>query len=38
MAKTDVSKPANTSVLHPRDIFAATRDEMDRVFARFETD
>jgi HSP20 family protein len=38
MAKTDISKPADTSVSRPRDIFAAMRDEMDRVFARFETD
>ena len=38
MAKTEVSKPADTSVSRPRDIFAAMRDEMDRVFARFETD
>jgi HSP20 family protein len=38
MAKSEISKPADTSVSHPRDIFAAMRDEMDRVFARFETD
>jgi HSP20 family protein len=38
MAKTEISKPADTSVSRPRDIFAAMRDEMDRVLERFETD
>ena len=38
MAKTEISKPADTSVSRPRDVFAAMRDEMDRMFERFETD
>lgn len=38
MAKVDIAKSAETSVSRPRDIFAAMRDEMDRVFERFETD
>ncbi len=38
MAKTEISKSADTSVSRPRDVFAAMRDEMDRMFERFETD
>ena len=38
MAKTEISKPTDTSVSRPRDVFAAMRDEMDRVLERFETD
>jgi len=38
MAKTEIAKSADTSVSRPRDIFAAMRDEMDRVFERFESD
>src|SRR5262245_15601552 len=38
MAKTEIAKPADASVSRPRDVFAAMRDEMDRVFERFETD
>jgi HSP20 family protein len=38
MPKTDIAKPGETSVSRPRDIFAAMRDEMDRVFERFEPD
>jgi HSP20 family protein len=38
MAKTEISKPADTSVSRPRDVFGAMRDEMDRMFERFETD
>jgi HSP20 family protein len=37
MAKTEISKPADAPVSRPRDVFAAMRDEMDRVFERFET-
>ena len=36
MAKTDIAKPAETSASRPRDIFLAMRDEMDRMFERFE--
>jgi HSP20 family protein len=38
MAKTEIAKSPDTSVSRPRDVFAAMRDEMDRVFERFETD
>lgn len=38
MAKTEIAKPSDTSISRPRDIFATMRDEMDRVFERFETD
>jgi len=38
MARTEIAKSADTSVSRPRDVFAAMRDEMDRVFDRFETD
>src|SRR3974390_3072985 len=36
MAKTDVTKQAGTVVSPQRDIFAAMRDEMDKMFERFE--
>jgi hypothetical protein len=36
MAKTDITKLGETSPARPRDIFSAMRDEMDRVFGRFE--
>jgi HSP20 family protein len=35
--KTEISKPTETS-LRPRDLLSAMRDEMDRVFGRFEHD
>lgn len=38
MAKTEVTNPGETSLARPRDIFSAMRDEMDRVFGRFERD
>jgi HSP20 family protein len=38
MTKTEITKSADTSGARPRDIFAAMRDEMDRMFERFETD
>jgi HSP20 family protein len=37
MAKTDITKAPETSVSRPRDIFSAMRDEMDRMFERFDT-
>jgi HSP20 family protein len=36
MAKTDVAKPAETPVSRPRDILVAMREEMDRMFDRFD--
>jgi HSP20 family protein len=36
MAKTEISKSSETTPSRPRDILSAMRDEMDRVFARFE--
>jgi HSP20 family protein len=38
MPKTDITKPGEASVGRPRDIFSAMRNEMDRVFGRFERD
>ena len=38
MPETEIAKSADTSVSRPRDVFAAMRDEMDRVFERFEND
>jgi HSP20 family protein len=35
--KTEVTKPSETTPSRPRDIFSAMRDEMDRVFQRFES-
>jgi HSP20 family protein len=36
MAKTEITKPPETSVSRPQDLFTAMRDEMDRVFEQFE--
>jgi HSP20 family protein len=36
MAKTEVTKPTETTPVRSRDIFTAMRDEMDRMFTRFE--
>jgi len=36
MAKTEITKSPEKSVSSPRDIFSAMRDEMDRMFERFE--
>jgi HSP20 family protein len=36
MAKTEVTKPTETTPAGSRDIFTAMRDEMDRMFTRFE--
>jgi HSP20 family protein len=36
MAKTEITKPGEASVSRPRDMFAAMRDEMDRMFEHFE--
>jgi HSP20 family protein len=36
MAKTEITKPPETTPLRPRDIFSAMREEMGRVFGRFE--
>jgi HSP20 family molecular chaperone IbpA len=38
MAKTEIAKSGETSVTRPRDIFSAMRDEMDRMFERFDSD
>ena len=38
MAKTEITKSGETSVARPRDIFTQMRDEMDRLFDRFEYD
>ena len=38
MPKTEITKPGETPLARPRDIFSAMRDEMDRVFGRFERD
>ena len=38
MPKTEITKPGETQLGRPRDIFSAMRDEMDRVFGRFERD
>ena len=38
MPKTEIAKPGETPLARPRDIFSAMRDEMDRVFGRFERD
>jgi HSP20 family protein len=37
MAKSEITKPPETSPSRSRDIFSAMRDEMDRVFERFES-
>ena len=36
MPKTEIIKPGETSVSRPRDVFSAMRNEMDRMFERFE--
>ena len=36
MPKTDIAKSPETAVSRPRDVFSAMRDEMDRMFERFE--
>jgi HSP20 family protein len=36
MAKTEITRSPDKSVSGPRDIFSAMRDEMDRMFERFE--
>jgi HSP20 family protein len=36
MAKTEITRPAATAASRPRDMFAAMRDEMDRMFEHFE--
>jgi HSP20 family protein len=34
----EIAKPSETAVSRPRDVFAAMREEMDRVLERFEHD
>ena len=36
MPKSEISKSGETSVSRSRDVFSAMRDEMDRMFERFE--
>lgn len=36
MSKTDITKQPETSVSRPRDVLSAMREEMDRMFERFE--
>jgi HSP20 family protein len=36
MPKTEITKPGEASVSRPRDVFSAMREEMDRMFGRFE--
>ena len=36
MAKTEIAKSSETTVSRPRDVFGAMRDEMDKIFQRFE--
>jgi HSP20 family protein len=36
MPKTDLTNPPQTPIARPRDIFSAMRDDMDRLFQRFE--
>ena len=36
MPRTEVTKPTQIEVTRPTDIFSAMRDEMDRMFERFE--
>jgi HSP20 family protein len=38
MAKTEIAKSAETSLARPSDVFAAMREEMDRMFERFDVD
>jgi HSP20 family protein len=37
MAKTDITKSGERPVARPRDIFSVMRDDMDRLFERFES-
>jgi len=36
MAKTEIAKSSETTVSRPRDVFGAMRDEVDKMFERFE--
>jgi HSP20 family protein len=36
MPKTDIARSAERPIARPRDIFSAMRDDMDRLFERFE--
>jgi HSP20 family protein len=36
MAKTEIAKTGDSAVSRPRDIFSVMRNEMDRMFERFE--
>jgi HSP20 family protein len=36
MAKSEITKSSQTAASRPRDVFSAMRDEMDRMFGRFE--
>ncbi len=36
MPRTEITKPSNGAVTRPSDIFSAMREEMDRMFERFE--
>lgn len=36
MARTEITRPSQGSVARPGDIFSAMRDEMERMFERFE--
>src|SRR5512145_3072636 len=38
MAKTEIARSPDTSLARPRDMFSAMRDEMDRMFERFDVD
>jgi HSP20 family protein len=38
MPNADITKTGETSLARPRDVFSAMRDEMNRVFGRFERD
>jgi HSP20 family protein len=38
MPKAEITKPGETQLARPRDFFSTMRDEMDRVFGRFERD
>ena len=36
MAKSEITKPSQTTPSRPRDVFSTMRDEMDRMFERLE--
>jgi HSP20 family protein len=38
MAKSEISKPGEASVSRPLDVFSTMRNEMNRMFERFESD